>query len=285
MAYSQTSEGAHQLWANLLDDQSYTYENMLQYYRKTMNFSVPNTQARGVNGTALYNPADMVTGGRLDVTYSSYAQPWSTWVARGLTAIGIPQVDAFINGNLMGQTWQLNTITKSNGFRSSSETAYLRPFLNRPNLAIFNGTFAQRILFDKDAVAIGVQVTAAGSTCSITANKEIIVSAGVFQSPQLLQVSGVGPQALLQKYNISIVANRPGVGQDMMDHITVPISYQVNVLTSSALENKDYLAQAVNQFNTQATGPLASQGGDYVGMEKIPQALRANFSAETKNCR
>lgn len=281
MAYSQTSKGAHQRWADVVGDQSYTYDEMLQYYRKTMNFTPPNEKARGANATAQYNPADTVTGGRLGVTYASYAQPWSTWVAKGLTAIGIPKVNAFINGNLIGQSWQLNTITQSDGFRSDSETAYLRPFLSRPNLAIFNGTFAQRILFNRGAVATGVQVTAAGSTCSITANKEVIVSAGVFQSPQLLQVSGVGPAALLQKYNISVVANRPGVGQGMNDHITVPISYRVNVLTSSADENATYLAQAVNQFNTHATGPLASAGGDYLGMEKIPQALRANFSAET----
>lgn len=284
MAYSQTSKGAHQLWADLVGDQSYTYDNMLQYYRKTMNFSHPNEKARGTNATAQYNAADTVTGGRLDVTYASYAQPWSTWVAKGLTAIGIPLVNAFINGNLMGQSWQLNTITQSNGFRSDSETAYLRPFLSRSNLAIFNGTFAQRILFGRGAAVTGVQVTAVGSTCSITANREVIISAGVFQSPQLLQVSGIGPAALLQKYNIRVMADRPGVGQGMNDHITVPISYRVNVLTSSALENGTYLAQSVNRFNIQATGPLASPGGDYFGMEKVPQPLRANFSPQTVKC-
>lgn len=285
MAYSQTSKGAHQHWANAVDDQSYTYDNMLQYYRKTMNFSPPNTKARGANATVQYNAADTVTGGRLDVTFASYAQAWSTWVAKGLTAIGIPQVNAFINGNLIGQSWGLNTITQSNGFRSDSETAYLRPFLSRPNLAIFNGTFAQRILFKDGAVASGVQIGAAGSTCSITANKEVIVSAGVFQSPQLLQVSGVGPAALLQKYKIKVVANRPGVGQGMNDHIATPISYRVNVLTSSALQDGAYLAQAINQFNAQATGPLASAGGDYLGMEKVPQSLRAKFSAEAVKCK
>ena len=269
----------------MVGDQSYTYDNMLQYYRKTMNFSPPNAQARGTNATPQYDSADTVTGGRLDVIYASYAQPWSTWVAKALTAIGIPQVNAFINGNLLGQSWQLNTITRSNGFRSDSETAYLRPFLNRPNLAVFNGTFAQKIVFDRNAVATGVQVIAVGSTCFIAAKKEVIISAGVFQSPQLLQVSGVGPAALLQKYNIKVVANRPGVGQNMNDHITVPISYRVNVPTSSALDNGAYLAQAINQFNTQAIGPLASAGGDYLGMEKIPQALRANFSAQTVKCR
>ena len=285
MAYSQTSKGAHQLWADTVGDQSYTYDNLLQYYRKTMNFSPPNTQTRGANATAQYNPADTTTAGRLGVTFASYAQPWSTWVERGLSAIGIPQVQAFINGNLLGQSWQLNTISQSNGSRSDSETAYLRPFLSRSNLAVFNGTFAQRIMFNEGAVATGVQVTAAGTICSIAANKEVILSAGVIQSPQLLQVSGVGPKALLQKYNIKVVADRPGVGQDMNEHITFPISYRVNVPTQTALENAAYAAQAVNEWNTQSLGPLASAGGDYLGLEKIPPALRANFSAQTIKCK
>lgn len=272
------------MWADSVGDQSYTYGNMLQYYHKTMNFSPPEPNARFANATPQYNAADTVTIGRLDVTYAAYAQPWSTWVAKGLAAVGIPPVNAFINGNLMGQSWQMNTITRSSGFRSDSETVYLRPFLHRPNLAIFNGTFAQRIVF-KGTAATGVQVTAAGSTCTITAKKEVVLAAGVFQSPQLLQVSGVGPAALLQKYNIKVIANRPGVGQGMSDHITVPISYRVNVPTETSLHDPAYLEQAIDQFNAHAMGPLSSAGGDYLGMEKIPQALRANFSAQTNNCK
>lgn len=286
MAYSQTSKGAHKKWADEVDDQSYTYENYLPYYKKTMNFSPPDGNARGANATPKYDPVDTVTGGRLDVSYASYAQAWSTWVAKGLSAIGIPQVNAFVDGNLLGQSWQMNTITQSDGSRSDSETAYLRPFLSRPNLVIFNGTFAQRILFSSDSVATGVQVTAAaGSTCIIAATKEVIVTAGVFQSPQLLLVSGVGPADLLKKYNIKVIANRPGVGQNLNDHITVPISYQVNVITSSALDDPPYLAQAINDFNAHAQGPLVSAGGDYLGMEKIPQSLSANFSPGTKKCK
>ena len=285
MAYSQTSKGAHERWAEEVGDQSYTYDNYLPYYKRTMNFSPPDGNSRGFNATPMYDPANTITGGRLNVTYASYAQAWSTWVAKGLSAIGIPEVNAFIDGNLLGQSWQMNTITQSDGFRSDSETAYLRPFFNRPNLAILNGTFAQRILFNRDAVAIGVQVAVADSTCTIAARREVIVAAGAFQSPQLLLVSGIGPADLLKKYDIKVIANRPGVGKNLNDHVTVPISYQVDVITSSALDDPPYLAEAIREFNVHAQGPLTSVGGDYLGMEKIPLSLRANFSSGTKRCR
>ncbi|KAI2465130.1 GMC oxidoreductase [Annulohypoxylon bovei var. microspora] len=279
MAYGRTSKGTHQLWANLVDDQSYTYNSMVKYYKKNMNFSPPNSQTRLSNSTPTYNNADTATGGGIDVTFPSFAQSWSTWVAKGLAAIGLPQAKSFIDGNLLGHSWQMTGITQSNGIRSSSQAGYLRPVLNRRNLTIMNGTFAERIIFNKN-VASGVNVTSRGKTYTLTTKKELILSAGVFQSPQLLMVSGVGPKAQLQKFNIPIVKDLPGVGQGMIDHITVPLSYQVNVVTSSTL-NGSSLAQAIVDWNTHGIGPLSNNGGDYIGMEKAPAEFRANFSAET----
>ncbi|KAI0139590.1 GMC oxidoreductase [Hypoxylon sp. NC0597] len=280
MAYGRTAKGAHQLWADTLGDQSYTYDNMVKYYERTMNFSPPNSQTRLANATPTYDPADTATGGGLDVTFPSYSQSWSTWVAKGLAAIGLSQVESFINGDLLGHSWQMTTITQSNGFRSSSQAGYLRPILGRPNLTVMNGTFAEHIIFNSKKEATGVQVTARGKTSTIAAKKEVILSAGVFQSPQLLMVSGVGPKAQLQKFNIPVVVDLPGVGQGMIDHITVPISYQVGVVTTSTLTGSS-LTEAIAEFNAHGTGPLSNNGGDYIGMEKAPAEFRANFSAET----
>lgn len=148
MAYSHTSKGAHERWADQVGDESYTYSNMLKYYRRTINFSPPNAHERFANATPQYNVADTSTGGGLDVTYASYSQSWSTWVAKGLGAIRVPKTNQFINGNLLGQSWQMNTIKQSNGFRSSSQAAYLRPYLNRRNLTVFTNTLAERIVFN-----------------------------------------------------------------------------------------------------------------------------------------
>lgn len=283
MAYGHTSKGAHQLWADTLEDESFLYENMLPYYEKTMDFTPPNAETRFANSTPDFSTSNVVTTGQLGVTYASYSQPWSTWVARGFDALGIARISAYITGNLLGQTWQLTTITQSEGARSSSETAYLRPVLDRENLFVFNGTLAERVVFD-GTTATGVLVSGpANNTYTIAANREVILSGGVMQSPQLLQVSGVGPRALLEQFDIPVVADRPGVGRNMWDHITVPISYKVNVLTGSAMEDPVYRASAVEQWNQNRTGPLSSAGGDYHAMEKLPEELRAEWSQTTRD--
>jgi choline dehydrogenase len=281
MAYGRTSRGAHDLWANTVKDSAYTYDNMVKFYERTMNFSPPDSRDRGMNATPLYRPTDTVKGGGLDVTYPSYAQAWSTWVAKGLGAIGLKPANSFIDGNLMGHSWQMTTIKQKTGTRSSSATGYLGPIIGRRNLVIMNGTMAERIIFNNKKEATGVSVTSRGKTFTVQAKKEVILSAGVMQSPQLLMASGVGPQAQLRKFNIPVIADRPGVGQNFIDHITVPISYQVNVETTSTLTD-GRLLQAVNQWNTHGIGPLSNPGGDYIGMEKAPQEFRAKFSPQTK---
>jgi choline dehydrogenase len=277
MAYSHTCKGAHQIWADTVGDQSYTYENMLEFYHRTMNFTPPYNQDRFANATPEYNPADTVTGGAISVTFSNYAQSWSTWLSLGLEAIGIQKTNSYIDGNLLGQAYNIHTINRTFGSRSSSQTAYLRPVLSRPNLAVFNFTLVQRIIFNDRKEATGVLV----NNSIITASKEVILSAGFVQSPQLLMVSGVGPASLLKSLSIPVVADRPGVGQNMKEQFATFVTYQVNLLTGTELGiSSSYLDNAIIEWNTNGSGPLASPGGDLYSNELIPRYLRANWSAE-----
>jgi choline dehydrogenase-like flavoprotein len=93
---------------------------------------------------------------------------------------------------------------------------------------------AKKILFAKTK-ATGVQVLSKGATTNLQAKREVIVSAGAFQSPQLLMVSGVGPKRALSKLNIPVVVDRPGVGQGMQDHVFFGPSYRVNLPTITRL--------------------------------------------------
>ncbi|KAI1128657.1 hypothetical protein F5Y10DRAFT_277236 [Nemania abortiva] len=279
MAYSRGSKGSFQLWADTVGDKSYTWDKVLPYYQKSMDFTPPNSQTRRANATPSYDVKYTSRGGPLDVTYPAYAESWSTWVAKGLTAIGLPQVGALIEGSLNGSTYQLLTVNPFTGQRASSDTAFLRPVLHRPNLVVFDETLAERVLFDSKKVATGVAVTSnKGVAKTISAKKEVIVSAGAIQSPQFLMVSGVGPAAVLKKHNIKVVADLPGVGQNLLDHILIPLTWHVS------LEVPDVVSAAsVSMFNNNrpATGPLTNPGGEYAGVEKIPAAFRANWSAES----
>lgn len=281
MGYTQTTAGALQMWADKVGDASYAYKSSSYYYRKSLNFTPANKKLRLANTTTSETAGSAAIGGPLDVSYASWAQSFSTWVAVAMNAIGIHTTDAFINGNLNGSSWLTSTINPRNGHRESAETAYLAPVADRPNLKVFDLTLSERIIFGKNRVARGVEVTTGNRTYTLKARREVVVSGGAFQSPQLLQVSGVGPADLLRQHNIPVVADRPGVGQNMNDHVFFGVAYRVDVLSAAAMQYGDYAAQAIAQFNKDGTGPLSSPGGDFAAYEKLPRDIRASFSPNT----
>lgn len=90
---------------------------------------------------------------------------------------------------------------------------------------------AKNILFDAKRKATGVVVESNSQSVTLTARKEVILAAGAFQSPQLLMVSGIGPKSQLDRFNIPVVADRPGVGQNLQDHVFFGPSYRVGGTT------------------------------------------------------
>lgn len=272
--------GALERWATEVGSEEWTYDNVAPYYKKSLNFTPPDMTKIFPNATPEYDASTLGTDGPLALTYPNYAQPFATWVAEGMAEVGIPHIPGFTSGALNGSGWLINTINHATGFRESSEAGFLRPFLSRPNLVVYNLTLAEKILFNGN-VATGVQVSSRNETFSVSARKEVVLSAGVFQSPQLLLVSGVGPAHLLKEHEIKVIANRSGVGQNMNDHIFFGISYKVNVPTANALADPAVYESAVDEFNSKQAGPLSSPGGNYAGYENVPKAFRTSFSEST----
>ena len=279
MAYERSTVGAFEMWANEVGDASWTYENVSDFYYRSLNFTPPDQNKRIANSTPDYDTSTLGTQGPLKLGYANYAQAFSTWIAKAMVAVGIPSINGFTSGKLLGSAWLVHTLNHTTGYRDSSETAFLRPFLGRENLVVYTDTLAEKILFN-GSTANGVRVSNGNNSYTISATKEVIVSAGTFQSPQLLQVSGVGPADLLKKYDIDVVADRSGVGYGMNDHIFYGISYRVNVQTDSALQYGQAMQQAIEDFDNEQSGLLSSPGGDFGGYEKLPHDIRANFSQQ-----
>lgn len=126
--------------------------------------------------------------------------------------------------------------TIKNGRRQSAYVAFIKPVLNRPNLTVMTGAHVQRVLFE-GRVATGVEVLRQGGLEKILAAREVILSGGAINTPQLLMVSGVGPGAELQRHGIAMVHESPGVGQNLQDHFyihtgwraTADSSYNANI--------------------------------------------------------
>lgn len=132
-------------------------------------------------------------------------------------------------------------LTLKGRWRCSANDAFLKPIRQRKNLTIFTGAQARRVLFH-GTKACGVEWIKADQSARALAHKEVILCAGAIQTPQLLQLSGVGPSELLMNHGINVIANAPEVGQNLQDH------YQIRVL----LRMKDK-----QSLNRQIRNPLS----------------------------
>ncbi len=139
-------------------------------------------------------------------------------------AMGIPRNDDFNGEKQEGAGYYQATV--KNARRSSSATGYLRPAEKRPNLHVETDALATKILFEGKR-AVGVEFRQNGKLRTVRAN-EVILSGGSINSPQLLQLSGIGPAAHLQSLGIPVVLDAPGVGADMQDHFYVRTFWKCN---------------------------------------------------------
>lgn len=157
------------------------------------------------------------TGGPLSVSdVAALVHPLcADYLAAGMAA-GLPH-----NRDFNGQSQEgvgIYQITTRDGVRASAATAYLRPAMRRDNLAVATRAQATRILFDGKR-AVGVEYRQGGSTRCVRVRGEVILSAGAVNSPQLLQLSGVGAPELLRAHGIEIVHAAPHVGENLQDHL------------------------------------------------------------------
>ncbi|KAE9379815.1 GMC oxidoreductase [Stipitochalara longipes BDJ] len=281
--YTRGSIGSYQYWADLVRDQSYTWQNLLPYFKKSATFTPPNAKHTPANATALYDPSafDNSLNGPVQVSYGNWMDITATWLAGALQSIGLPLTPLGLNcGILSGfSAWCTDTIRPETATRSSSQSSYLHQAIKDPNtsIAVYPHTQATKILFDKDNNANGVAVSTAGLAYTISANKEVILSAGAFYSLQLLMLSGIGPRLTLASFSIPVISNLPGVGQNLLDQIFFDFLSGVDLplfIPSPADE------AALQQYLQEQEGPYSSAGG-FIAFEKIPQDLRGNFSART----
>jgi choline dehydrogenase len=220
MIYHRPTKGSLKKWAEDVGDEAYRWENFHKFYDKSVVFHPADTTKRLENSTPLHDPAgERARSGPVSISYANYVLPFTSWALKAAEAIGLKQLPGYLDGDLVGSSWHMQTTDPKTMIRDSSETAYLRPVLNRTSLVVHTSTMALKVLFE-GTQAVGVACSAAGKQFTLAAKREVIVSAGAIQSPQLLMVSGIGPRETLEKFGISVLVNAPGVGQGM--EVTTP---------------------------------------------------------------
>ncbi|PHH76399.1 hypothetical protein CDD80_1553 [Ophiocordyceps camponoti-rufipedis] len=263
-------------------------DQLLPYYKRSVTFSPPRLEDRKANTSAIYfNPRDFdedETRGPVDVGFSNYVSAWSTWLESGLRSVGLDREDEFNAGSLDGYHYTTTSIRSQDGTRSSAATfVYAARRKRLLKLSVFLRTQATKIIF-KGRRATGMEVVHNGVSFKLKANKEVILSAGAFQSPQLLMVSGVGPIDTLRQLDIPIVKGLAGVGQNMWDHVMFGTGRVVRFPTRDELlaDPLEFL-EAEAEYRDRGTGVLSSGVIDLVGWEKLPARYRDGFSNETRD--
>jgi choline dehydrogenase len=183
------------------------YEDVLPYFKKAENQQRGEDQYHG-------------TGGPLPVSDWRHQDPLSEAFVKAAIEAGLPFNPDFNGAKQEGAGFFQSTTRR--GRRASSAFSYLRPARNRGNLLIETDALAQRILFEGRR-ARAVEYRQRGQPRTARARREILVSSGAYNSPQLLQLSGVGPADLLKSHGIDVVLDAPGVGNDLQDHLQVRI--------------------------------------------------------------
>uniref|UniRef100_UPI000B0B1B93 GMC family oxidoreductase n=1 Tax=Caenimonas sp. SL110 TaxID=1450524 RepID=UPI000B0B1B93 len=178
------------------------YASVLPYFRKSEAFSGAGSPFHG-------------TQGELGVSELRNDHPFCRRWLDAAHEYGLPR-NADFNGESDYGVGAYH-LTLSGGWRSSASAAFLRPVLHRRNLTVLTGVHVTRVLFDGSRAA-GVEWVRDGQRGSATAHAEVIVSAGAIQSPQLLQLSGIGPQAVLKRAGIPVLVDAPDVGANLQDH-------------------------------------------------------------------
>jgi len=147
---------------------------------------------------------------------------------------GIPKIAEFNRGDNFGNAYF--HMNQKGGRRWSATNAWLRPAMGRPNLTVMTGTVATRVRVeqkDGEKRATGMEIRdAQGGTHFVAARKSVVLAAGAIASPQLLQVSGIGPGGLLQEFGIPVVHEMAGVGANLHDHLQVRLVYKVHGVTT-----------------------------------------------------
>lgn len=270
------------LWADEVGDDSYKWDNVLPYFKKSATFTPPDPATFPDNVTPSFNESafDNSLGGPLQISYGGYTPEALVPFLDAFNDIGISPAEDFNSGDLLGANWVTNNINPENNHRSSSQTAFINPSLSNTSITIYPNTLARRVVFD-GTTATGVEVTTGRATYTLSARKEVILSAGAFQSPQLLMVSGLGPEARLTELGIPVVHVLEGVGQNLQDHPIFTASQALNIPTSSQYDSFSAVgyAEAEAQYLANRTGPL-SQNKAVIGWEKLPN--REGLSDSTK---
>lgn len=226
-----------------LGNQGWDWESVLPYFKKAENWNGSADELRG-------------TSGPLRTAFGRYKMPlFDAFIKAGQQA-GYAFNPDYNGAGQEGFVWTQYTHTHAFPMRCSAARAYIWPARKRKNLAVWTGARVRRLILDGKRVT-GVDIDRKGKRFTVTANREVILSAGAYHSPQLLMLSGIGDPAVLSEHGIACQHALPGVGKNLQDHIGSFVQHRcTQPITYYNMTKPVRLAFAALQYAFTRSGPL-----------------------------
>ncbi len=253
MLYTRGHPSDYDAWA-ALGNRGWSFDDVLPYFMRAENHEAGADAFHGAGGpmnVAVQRSPNILT---------------QTFVEAGVHA-GLPYNPDFNRREQEGVG--LYEVTQRNGRRWSQARGYLGPAMARPNLTVITEAHATRILFEGDRT-VGVAYTRKGRSEQAQARREVLLSAGAIQSPQLLMLSGIGDAAQLEAKGIALRRHLPGVGRNLQDHLDVSVVHTCTKAVSAGFTLRNFARAGFEfvRYLTQGKGMFTMVGAEGGGFAK-----------------
>lgn len=265
------SKAAVDAWAQF-GNPGWDWHSLAPYFKKFHTLSRPSPPASKHLRLDYIDDAVRATDGPVQASFPEETDdPLPTAWVDTLAALGWPASGDPFSGEFVGGYINAMSIDPDSRTRSDAATAYYGPAKARSNLHVVTGAVAEKIIFDTSSEvpkAVGVQVQRGGKTTTVRATKEVILAAGVFGTPKLLELSGIGDKSLLEKIGVPVIVHNHNVGENLQDHPNAGVSFEVadgvQTLDGLSRQEPEAIGAAMQEYISKKKGPFAL-GGNYAG--------------------
>ena len=245
MIYMRGQSRDYDHWAQLTGDEAWRWDACLPHFKRHEDH---------------WRGADEAHGAGKEWRVEKQRLRWDILDAFAAAAreAGIPATDDFNRGNNEGVGYF--EVNQKSGVRWNTAKAFLHPVLRRPNLQVWMGATTARVLLEgRRAVGVEVRPAGGGQALRVRAEREVVLCAGAVGTPQLLQLSGIGPGALLHEHGIAPLHELPGVGENLQDHLQIRAVYSVQgVKTLNTIANSAWGKAMIGlEYLLRRSGPMS----------------------------
>jgi choline dehydrogenase len=263
LAFTHASQQNINDWGALGND-GWSWDEIFVYYLKSENFTAPSISVTNELNLSYIEPKYHGVEGYIHngFPHEGASTPFDEAWPRTYEALGLG-IDADPKDGLaLGGYNILTNVNPDTNSRSYSATTYLKAAADRPNLKVFTNALVNKVVIDQSGavpIATGVSFTMNDIVYTVNANAEVILSAGSYGSPQIMELSGIGSKEVLSAAGVDVVLSNPHVGENLQDHLYMPLGFKVNpgISTLDDLVNETFFNEAYDQYLADRTGPLA----------------------------